>query len=175
MSLRSLNNPNDALTVMDVLKSIIAVDLSTGQPNTRIGEIHAATGKDLIYIQSFYNMLIGPMPAVHIEAAPQRYFLAEQRGRAGQMIILIKYFDSWDNQPSTLDTIKSNNIADLMRIAANLENNETLTYNYENHALSIFELTLSGYEGALDNTTIPGKSFIRHDLTLVINIPPYYA
>ena len=173
MSLRGFNNPNDVLTVMDVLKALIAVDLSTGQPNTRIGEIQAATGNDLIYIQDYYGMLRGPKPAVHIEAGPQRYFLDAQSGREGQMLIKIKYCDSWDAQPDTISNIKRNNMIDLMRIHGNIENNDTLEFHNANHAMSIPEMTLGGYEGAIDNTTIPGASFVCHDLNIVINALPY--
>src|SRR4051812_35273996 len=105
MSLRTFNNSKDVLTVMSVLKSLIAVDMDTLQPNTRIGEIQQTTGKDLIYIHQRYAMLLGPKPAVLIEAGPQKYSLAAGEGRDGYMAVKIKYVDVWDNQPATIDAI----------------------------------------------------------------------
>jgi hypothetical protein len=173
MPLRTLNNPADILTVMGIIKSVLAVDLSTMQSNTRIGDIMATTSKDLIYVQQLYEMLQGPMPAVFIKAGPQKYRLKGRVERVGQTQISIRYYDSWDEQPNTLDNIKLNNMTDLMRIHANIESNDTLTFQGKNYAMSIPEMVLSGYDGAIDNTTIAGKSFVRHDLDLLLEILPY--
>lgn len=171
--LRGFNNPQDVLTVMGVFKQLLPSDPKTGQSNTRLGDIMSATGVDLIYIQKRYEMLLGPKPALLIEAGPQISRLAAGEGRDGEMRIKIRYIDTWDRQPDTIDTIKLNNMIDLMRMQANLENNDASTFQRHDYSMSLPTMTLGGYEGAIDDVTIPGTSLIVHDLDVVVNVLPY--
>lgn len=173
MVLRGFNNPQDILTVMDVFKQLIAVDPLTLQPNTRLGEIMASTDKDLIYVQQRYQMLLGPKPALLIESGPQKSRLAAGEGRDGEMTIRMRYVDVWDTQPDTIDNIKRNNMIDLMRMQSNLENNDATIFRGANYSMSLPEITLSGYDGTTDDITIPGTSFVVHDLEILVFVLPY--
>lgn len=173
MPLRTLNNPYDVLTIMNVLKSLLPVDPVTLLPNTQIGLNQQSLGVSLIYIQQAYAMAQGPMPAILIESGPQSYALGGRAWRDGQMHISVMYFDRWDQSPSTIDAINANNSLDLERCASNIENNDALTFQGTNYALSVPVITLSGYKGSLDNSTVPGYEFVRHDMELTINVLPY--
>lgn len=173
MGLRTLNNPFDVVTIMNILQQLLPVDPVTLLPNTQIGLNQVALGKSLIYVQQAYQMAQGPMPAILIEAGAQHRMLQGRAYRDADVIVSVGYFDRWDQNPSLIDAINANNSLDLERCAANIESNDALTFQNVNHAFSVPSMTLSGYKGSLDDKTVPGYEFIRHDLELAIHTLPY--
>src|SRR5947209_19102379 len=133
MPLRTLNNLFDVITIMNVLKNLLPVDPITLVPNTQIGLNQVTLGKSLIYVQQAYAMAQGPMPAILIESGPQHRRLIGRAYRDGDMHISVMYFDRWDQNPALIDTINANNSLDLERCAANIENNDTLTFQNVNN------------------------------------------
>lgn len=174
MPLRGFNNVFDELATMQTLQSLLPVDPVSLQPNTQIGINQVTTGKTLIYIQQAYSMVAtGIFPAVLIESGRQTYRLIGRALREGEIHINIGYFDRWDQSTSQMDAINLNNSTDLKRMMSNLENNDAMTFQGVNYAQSVPTMTLSGYKGNIDNTTIPGFEFVRHDLDIVVQILPY--
>lgn len=176
MPLRSPNNNNTALVVMGVLQQLIPVDPMTLQPNTQIGIAQAALNKSLVYIQSKYQMSLNMTAAnpfaVHISAGRQSYRANGARMFLGLQEIIIDYCARWDDQDSTIDDIRASNTADLERIAANIQSNNSLAYGGQDYAISIPEMGFSPYKGEFD-TTFPGLTMVVHTLTLNINILPF--
>ena len=174
MPLRTLNNQFDVLATMNTLQALLPVDPVTLQPNTQIGLNQQSTGKSLIYVQQAYQMVsVGIFPAILIESGRQTYRLIGRALREGEIHINVGYFDRWDVNSAQIDAISASIFADLERCCANLENSDALTFQGENYAQSMPVMTLSGYKGSLDDTTVRGFEMLRHDLDIVVQILPY--
>lgn len=166
MPLRTSNNPNTDTVIFTVLKNILATNtqLATGSLS--------GTGLEQIYIQNKYQMSLGAFPAIHIEAGPQHYHKNSLRTYMGGLETIIQYYDRWDQQPSSIDTIRANIALDLERVKANIESNDSLSYGGTAYAISVPDMALSPYKGEID-TQFPGLTLVFRELHLTINILPY--
>src|ERR1041385_134183 len=174
MTLRTLNNQFDVLATMNTMQSLLPVDPVSLQPNTQIGLNQQSLGKSLIYVQQAYQMVsVGIFPAILIESGRQTYRLIGRALREGELHINVSYFDRWDASSAQIDSINLTNFQDLERCAANLENSDALTFQGTNYAQSMPIMTLSGYKGSLDDTTVRGFEMLRHDLDIIVQILPY--
>lgn len=180
MPLRTPNNPNTDNAVLNVLAALILNDVMAGQPNTQVGLnqqlLSAQKGKpvSLVYIQNKYQMSLGPFPAVHLSTGPQTHRKNSLRTYMGQMTAIIEYYDRWDQQPNTIDAIRAGIAADLERIKANIEDNDSLAYQGQANAISTPQMSLSPYKGEFD-AQFEGMLLVYRTLTLSINILPYDA
>lgn len=172
MPLRNPNNPNTPTVVMTVMKQVMLVDVVSGLPNTQLGLNQVRLGVSLVYIENKYAMAQGAFPALHLCRGKQTYHSAGgPRGYAGGQEILIEYFDRWDQQPNTIDAINANNIADLDRIQANLETNNSLAFQGIAYAISIPDISPSPYQGEID--TELGIHLVKHQMSVMVNVLPY--
>lgn len=179
MPLRSPNNPTTDAVILNVLAQLLPNDPQTGQPNTVIGtnQIPLITQQDptpLMYIESKYKMSLGQFPAVHLSSGGQKYAKNSRSSYVGQYVAIVEYYDRWDKQPNTIDQIRANIAADLERMKANIEDNDSLAYNSLAYATAIPSMTLSEYKGEIDEQ-FPGLTLVVRTLTLTINILPYDA
>lgn len=173
MPLRTPNNPNTPTTVMTVLSQVMLNDASTGQPNTQIGLNQAVLNASLVYIEQKYAMAQGSFPAIHLSRGKQTYhIIGGPRGYDGVVEIMCEYYDRWDQQNNTIDTINANNIADLDRIQANLETNNSLNFQGKATAIAIPEIAVGPYKGELD-ITFPGLTLVYHWMSITVNVLPY--
>ncbi len=173
-TLRQPNNPNTDVVVLGVIKNLLAVDPVTGQPNTQLGINQANLGKDLIYIQNKYQMSQGAFPAVHLSSGTQRYAKDSRSTWLGLVNVIVEYYDRWDKRPDTIETIRAQIAADLERMKANLEDNNSLAWQGSAYAISLSTIELSPYKGSIDEQ-FPGLVLIRRSMTVPVNLLPYDA
>lgn len=188
VTLRQANNPNVDNVILATLRSVMHLNLA-GQPCTYLASIDpgnpnatpplpAQTGLSLTYIQNKYQMALGmtlAVPyAVHLSSGKQSYSKdgCGLRTYDGQMMAIIEYCGRWDNQPSSIDTIRATIAADLERIKANLESNDSLQYGGAAYAISVPSMQLSDYKGTL-NGDYPGLTLVERTLTVLVNVLPY--
>jgi hypothetical protein len=162
MPLRSINNPNNDLALMTVLKNILP-----------IGTVMTS---NLVYIQQKYKMSLllsqsSPI-ALHLSAGPQEYHNAELLGFDGQMLVYIDYFARWDEQISSIDALWASIAEDLERIKSNAEDNNATEYQGANHTMSIASMSLAPYEDQYDRT-FQGLTLVYRRLSILYNLLPY--
>lgn len=171
MPLRTVDNPNTDIVVMNTVKSIML-------PNTQLAaSSQSGTGSELCFIQEKYKLYLTlkqetPAIAVNLSAGQQSYSLEAQRSYSGTLDIEVAYYSKWSGLVEDLDTIFAGIAADLERMKANVEENDATEYGGTNHTIGIEKIVLSPYEGQLDDI-LPGLSLIKRTMTLTYNILPY--
>lgn len=145
-------------------------------PNTNL-----ATENGNIVVQSEYAISQGTFPAVHIEVGPQRHQLVTSLGYGGTAKFDVSYFDRWDEQATTIDTIRTQIDADLTVMMGNVQRNPSLACDINDgnglqaHATSVPIIDLSPYKGEIDKDTVPGMTLVKRVMTVTVNILPYDA
>jgi hypothetical protein len=177
--LREPNNPYTDKNILNILAQLLPNDPVTLQPNTQVGLnqaplITSNNPHPLFYVESKYAVGQGQFPAVHLEAGEQKYSKNSRSTYTGELVAIIGYYDRWDKQQNTIDQIRSNIAADLERMKANLEDNDSLAYNGLAYATSISPISLSAPKGEFDEQ-FPGITLVFRTMTLTINILPYDA
>jgi hypothetical protein len=178
VTLRNPNTPNTDLVILNTLKSVLHLNLA-GLPCTFLAQISASqTGLELTYVQSKYQATLGmtaALPyAVHLSSGKQHYEKegAGLRTYVGAFVCILEYMGRWDDQPGSIDAIRKTIAADLERIRANIESNDSLQFNNTAFAVSVPSMQLSDYKGTL-NSDYPGITLVERTLTFMINILPY--
>jgi hypothetical protein len=178
VTLRTPNNPDTDDVILDILKNVMHVNLAM-QPCTYLAQISPSqTGLELTYVQNKYQMalnLTAAIPyAVHLSSGKQGYSKegAGLRTYIGALTLLIEYCARWDENPESIDTIRKTVAADLERIKANLESNDSMAYQGAAYTVSIPSLQLSDYKGTL-NYDFPGLTLVERTLTMQANVLPY--
>lgn len=180
MPLRIPNAPVLDTTILNILRLLLpGYDPINGPaPNTQLAAMASdGTGQNRIFIQNRFAMTLGPtpFPAVHLEAGPQTYHFNSQRTLQGQVSIDIEYYDRWDEQANTIDVIRAGIAADLECMRANLESNPSLNVGGQAYANRIVQISLSPYQGSLNDTLIPGVTLVERTLTITVLLLPYDA
>jgi hypothetical protein len=177
VTLRTPNNPNVDSTVLSVIRSVLNLN-AAGQPCTYLASIDPAqTGLSLTYVQNKFKMALNmtaALPyAVHLSSGKQRYGkIGGPKSFGGAFEAIIEYCARWDDQPSSLDTIRATIAADLERMKANLESNESLAFGGAAYAISLPTLQLSDYKGEL-NYDFPGLTLVERTLSVMVDMLPY--
>jgi hypothetical protein len=178
VTLRTPNNPDTDVAILNVLKNVMHVNLAL-QPCTYLAQISTSqTGLELTYIQNKYQMALGmtaTLPyGVHLSSGKQGYSKegAGLRTYIGQLTCIIEYCARWDDQQSSIDSIRKTIAADLERIKANLESNDSMAYQGTAYSISIPSMQLGDYKGTL-NYDYPGLTLVERTLTMTANILPY--
>ena len=176
VTLRAPNNPYTDDVILGVLKSVMHLNLA-GQPCTYLAQISTSqTGQELTYVQNKYQMVLGmntQVPyAVHISSGKQQYEKDGARTYEGGLTAIIEYCGRWDENPASIDAIRKIIAADLERIKANIESNDSLQYGGAAYAISVPSMQLSDYKGTL-NADYPGLILVERTLSIAINILPY--
>ena len=186
--LREPNNPTTDIVILNVLRNVMHFTLE-GYPSTYLASIDPGdatanpplaphTGLSLTYVQNKYKMALGmtaALPyAIHLSSGKQGYSKqgAGLRTYIGSLVCIIEYCARWDENPASIDAIRRTIAADLERIRANIESNDSLQYNNAAFAVSVPSMTLSPYEGSL-NATFPGLILVERTLTVSVEILPY--
>lgn len=156
----------------------------TGNPNTdrvimnAMAQI-APTSTNLlamggqVLIQSTYQLSLGNFPAFHLTVGQQKHSVVSMNVFDGVVHIVGNYYDRWDQQPQTIDSIRANIDADLQIIMTNIQHNSSLVIDNVAHAVSIPVIELSSYEGEVDWKTVSGMVLIKRSITFTVNILPY--
>lgn len=139
-------------------------------PNTNL-----ATENGQIVVQDTFTLSGGTFPAVLIEVGPQRHQLITTTGYAGTVKFDVNYFDRWDEQLATIDTIRTQIDTDLAIMMHNIQINPSLAIGGTEYATSVPMIDLSPYKGEVDKETVPGLTLVKRTMTLTINILPYDA
>lgn len=154
-------NPNTDRVIMNALAQI-------GPTGTNL---LAMEGQ--ILIQNAYALSLGSFPALHLTTGQQKHSVISASVFDGVVNIIGTYYDRWDQQPQTMDTIRANIDADLQMIMTNIQHNSSLVVGTTSHAVSIPTIELSAYEGEVDWKTCPGMVLVKRSITFTINILPY--
>jgi hypothetical protein len=163
MPLRSVNNPNTDIAIMNTLKYLLPV-------NTVLAS------SDHVFVQARHDLYLflsqGNPIALHLSSGVQSYKKAEWGGFDGQAPINIDYYASWDDQLSTIDAAWQAIAEDIERVKSNAEDNDHTEYQGANHTMSIARTTLGSYEDQYDRT-FPDYTFIFRRLSILYNLLPY--
>lgn len=178
VTLRQPNNPNTDTAILGVLRNVLHLNLA-GQPCTYLAQLSTSqTGLELTYVQNKYQMALGMTAAipyaVHLSSGKQTYSKegAGLRTYIGAFTFMIEYCARWDEQPASIDSIRATIAADLERIKANIESNDSLAYQGQAYSVSIPSMQLSDYRGTL-NADFPGLTLVERTLTGIANVLPY--
>ncbi|GAC1471385.1 MAG: hypothetical protein PVSMB5_19970 [Ktedonobacteraceae bacterium] len=178
VQLRQPNNPYTDEVILGILRNVIHNN-AAGQPCTYLAQISASqTGLELTFIDNKYQMILGmnaQIPyALHLSSDKQPYEKCGARTYEGGLTAIVEYCGRWDENPASIDNIRRVIAADLERIKANIEDNDSLQFGNAAVAISVTRFQLSPYKGTL-NAEYPGLILVERILTLGINILPYDA
>ena len=181
MPLRPPNNPNTDATLLTALAPVVLGLYGAGglaqAANTQLAVASAAqggdpTGADRVFVQQEYTMMAANrFPCVLLSAGQQSYVRQSRRTFDGQLVVNVDYYATWPESSNTYDTIRANVAADLERIKANIESNDSLTQNGVDYAISTARYTLSPYEGTLKQ--YGATIYVYRRLSVVFSILPY--
>ena len=171
-----LRNPNNPAPDSQVLAAFKVVVPGFPTPNTRIAASSVSqNGSEQIFIQSKFAMFqAGLFPAVLLSAAAQHYTRMSRATYDGALTVNIDYYDNWTTSGLTNDQTLAAIAADLERIKANIEDNDSLTaQTFGNSALviSIPSFSLSPYDGTIH--TDAGSQWVWRRLTASLFLLPY--
>lgn len=162
-----MSNPNTDEVVLTALGDVI-------WPGTALAAKQAlqTPTPPKFYVHNKFKMSQGPFPAIHLSAGPQVYREMGPQYQ-GTLLAIVEYYDRWDAQQSTIDTIRRGIAADLEIMKSNACKNRSLVDNNVAHNVSIPQVSLSSYRGEIDSETVPGQKLVYRTMTLSISIPPY--
>jgi len=126
-----------------------------------------------VIIQDAYKLSLGNFPAFHLTVGQQKHTVVSASVFEGVVHIIGTYYDRWDQQPSTIDTIRANIDADLQTIMTNVQHNSSLVIGLVSHAVSVPMIELSMYEGEIDWKSVSGMVLVKRSITFTINMLPY--
>lgn len=170
MPLRTLNNPLAESALLPALAAILlsGTQLAAGSSS--------GTGAELLYIQSKYAMLQGPFPAMLLATGQQSYSRNSRSSYTGKIAVGCEYYDRWDKQLFTIDTIRQDIALDLERVKANIETflriNRGFVVSSVTYPVSLISAEMTGYTKALD-TDVVGAVLGYRCLTVTFGILPY--
>jgi hypothetical protein len=158
------NNPTTDLVIMTNMKVIIP-----GYPAQNAVLLPAN-----IFIQNSDALQLPTtsFPAMNLKSGKQQYKRIGEEW-AGTLETIGTYYDRWDTQSITFDVIWAGICADLERVAANLQSNDSLTNSGAFYTVSMAEMTFSDYAKEVDNATVPGLTLVKRDLVCVWNVLPF--
>lgn len=165
MPLRTPNNPNTDAVTMNALIAILK-----GYPTANTA---AGLNSFPFYVQRENDLLNGPMPAILLWPGRQKYTRSGMRQWQGELTVDVDYYDDWTQRPDQLDDIRAAVAADLERMKANVESNESLAQNNTMYAISAHDHELSPYEGVTREEH--GRKLIYRRYTVSFHLLPYDA
>ena len=176
VTLRQPNTPTPDTVILSTIASVMHKN-AAGVYCTYLAQISPSqTGADLTYVQNKYKMALGltaALPyAVHLSSGKQRYAKNSTFEWMGQFEAILEYCGRWDENASSIDTIRATEAADLERIKANIETNDMLVYGGQGFTISVPTMNLSDYRGSL-NGDFPGLTLVERTLSMQVNILPY--
>lgn len=165
MPLRSQNDRSTPAQVLAALAQIAPV-------NTRVGTLG---GSALVNTGAPFTGLTVTFPSVLVTEGPQSAAKVAYALWQTKLIAYVDYYDRWDTQTVSLDTLWAQVDADLRRMKANLEDNPTLTIAGSRGCDGIVKVELSDYIGrALTKTDSPLQiPVVTRRLTAYINLLAY--
>lgn len=168
MSLRVADNPATPVAVLQALK-IVAV------PHTRLALMSSSgTGLERVFINNLPVMALGAFPAVALSYGKQIHKRSSRSTWSATFPCFLTYYDRWDTQPATLDSVYATLSADILRMYANIESNDRLVVGTDSY-LQTLSLSLSAYYGEIDRHSVPGLALLHRTITLQCVTPPYDA
>lgn len=166
MSLRLPNNPTTDVVAMQALKQVLV-------PNTQLAAGSSdSTGLGQVYINALFPLTLASFPAVLLSSKTQTYTYRSRSTLTGLVDIVVSYYNRWDMQPQTLDTVYAAVSDDLERIRANIESNDTAVVHGFTAIEAIRSIKVSPYYGEIDRS-IPDIPLIVRTLTLRCVLPEF--
>lgn len=163
----TLRNPNNPTTDTKVLAALAQIVPGYPTPNTQLAIASASqTGAELVYVQTEFAMWQTALfPAVLLSSGPQGYTRKSWRSYDGVLQAFVDYYDVWEQTTRTFDQIRADIAADLERIKANVESNDSLTIGGAAMTVSAPKMSLSPYEGNFFRNEA-GREFIYRRLAI---------
>jgi hypothetical protein len=153
---------------MQALKQILV-------PNTQLAAgSNDSTGLGQVYINALFPLTLSSFPAVLLSSKDQTYTPRSWSTHAGLVDIVVAYYNRWDAQPQTLDSVYAGVSADLERIRANIESNDNAVISGFTAIEAIRSIKVSPYYGEIDHS-IPDIPLVVRTLTLRCVLPEYDA
>jgi hypothetical protein len=176
VTLRSPNNPNVDSVILTTIMNVMHLN-AAGQPCTFLASIDPAqTGLGLSYVQNKYKMVLGMTAAqpyaCHLSSGKQKYGKNSTFEWTGMFEAIIEWCARWDENASSIDTIRTLAAADLERLKANIETNDALVMGGQGFTISVPSMNLSEYKMTL-NSDFPGLTLVERTLFMQVNILPY--
>lgn len=169
MVTRFPNNPATPPAILAAMRAVVV-------PNTRLAATSSdGTGLSQVYINNRIALAQGAFPAVELSYGAQQFRRQSRATWVGELPCYLTYYDRWDSQPASIDTVYASIGADILRMYANLESNDRLTVANVSFLQTIKQLSLSAYYGDVDMTTVPGIILISRIITAVCVVAPYDA
>jgi hypothetical protein len=142
MALRNPNNPTTDTVILGALSQV----LIGSPPNTRLSVVDpSGGGANQVVIQKRGKLLEAGLifPLVHLSSGVQSYIRVYGMGYEGSLEGILEYYDVWEPQSAnSIDDVRANIAADLERVKANIEDNDSLTVAQVYHAMSTTRIQL---------------------------------
>src|SRR5258708_7459318 len=168
MALRLPNSPATDIIAMQAIKQVLV-------PNTQLRAGSSdGTGLSQAYINALFPLSLSSFPAVLLSSKDQVYAYRSRSTFTSLVDITVAYYNGWDAQPQTLDSVYAAVSADIERIRANIESNDNAVINGFVAIEAIRSIKVSPYYGEVVHT-IPDIPLVVRTLTLRCVLPEYDA
>lgn len=165
MPLRAVN---DAITVSAALQQLGAVMVV----NTAL---QAASGQILINDSQPLHESTGPWPALLVQEDQTISLRQAVRTWKKSCLAICTYFDMYSQQDISFDSLWANIDLDLRRMAANLEDNPTISSGGVVYIERVVRMTFSPYgDHEVDDTTY-GVPVVQRQLVVELELPAYVS
>lgn len=163
-----LRTVNDAITVSAALQQLGAVMIA----NTAL---QVASGQILINDTQPLHEGSGPWPVLLIQEDQTISLRQAVRTWKKSCLAICTYFDLYAQQDISFDSLWTNIDLDLRRMAANLEDNPTISAGGVVYIEQIKQLTFSPYgDHEVDSTTY-GVPIVQRQLVVELQLPAYVS
>lgn len=164
MTLRSINDPSDFSVLFPALQQTLP-------QGTLLASLASdSTGQNRIFDEDVEGLAQSPFPAVLVLPGKKSVKHAGE-GFEGTQDIKVRYYDRWEQNAATLSTIRKNCYVELLRMASNLETNNSLASGGYSYIVSMtYDISDSPEE---DDTTVPGLKLVYREMVIHMILMPW--
>lgn len=181
MSSVVLRTPNTPASDPILLAAVRTVMVGYPTPNTLLAQTSSdGTGlsatDNRVFIRDKWRLVAQDhWPAANLSMGGEQHRKRNSRSTytADPIHVRIDWFNRWDQRPDTITDLFNEAAADVERIAANLESNETLTIGATSYAINIIEMIFPDDSEEIDEKSLPGLQVVCRHLTVVYRALPY--
>ena len=169
-----LRTPNDPAVPAVLLRQLALIIPGSPSANTQLAaSSQSGNGSELVFVRDKGGMIAqNKFPAVNLSVSSSRRGRTSRNSYAGETLVVIEYYDRWDQNPASMDAISIGIGDDLERIKANLEDNDTLTTGGVSYGVTMPDMVISGDKPYMD-TTFPGITLLFRTLHVPVTVLDY--
>jgi len=132
----------------------------------------SGNGTDRMYVKNKAALGQSGFPACLIDTGEYTGSIASHALFEGYAIISVRYYNRWEATNVTISQLELDAYVDLLRMAANVEDNNTLIYQGSEKVVSVPVYKIA--QTPVPDDTIPGiKNAFFQEMFLFINVLPY--